>query len=297
MRMIGMLRVQGVVLVLSTLSVACGPELGTGSTGGVSGTGGMTDSSTGSEHSDVSSTGSPEGSSSGRSGSPTDAGSTTGAEVCEGEGGQRLDLGYIKLQRPRFLRPNEHVKGEFTCAVASVEETDDFSLSDVLFWITRLQCEGLGELEVAAMQDIDMFDPSWAGRTVTLSASASWVFSFNGWYAVRDEQGELLFASGASLPPAAATAPFTLDWIDLGETCASDFDCLTQYDHLITFTSEADGTLPCYDGGGYETEHYWIEGSTTKYYNPDPFGECHVGDDPSGPQPHHDFRIIRRMGS
>ena len=140
-----------------------------------------------------------------------------------------------------------------------------------------------------------MFDPTWAGRTVTLNASASWVFSFNGWYAIRDEQGELLFASGASLPPAAATAPFTLDWIDLGETCASDFDCLMQYDHLITFTSEADGTLPCFDGGGYATEHYWIEGATTRYYNPDPWGECQVGDDPSGL--HHSFRIIRRMGS
>lgn len=256
----------------------------------------MANSSTGIEDDDVSSTGVSEGSSSGSSGSPMDAGSTSGAEVCEGEGGQPLDLGYIALQYPRFLRPNEHVKGEFTCTVASVEETDDsFFFSDVLGWTTRLQCEGLGELEVIAMQDIDMFDPTWAGRTVTLNASASWVFSFNGWYAIRDEQGELLFASGASLPPAAATAPFTLDWIDLGETCVSDFDCLIQYDHLITFTSEADGTLPCFDRGGYATEHYWIEGATTRYYNPDPWGECQVSDDPSGL--HHSFRIIRRMGS
>ena len=74
----------------------------------------------------------------------------------------------------------------------------------------------------------------------------------------------------------------------------SYFDCLIQYDHLLTFTSEADGTLPCYDGGGHATDRYWIEGAATEHRNPDPFGECNIADGPLGLDSR--FRIVRRMG-
>jgi hypothetical protein len=53
--------------------------------------------------------------------------------------------------------------------------------------------------------------------------------------------------------------------------------------------------LNCYDYGGYATDDYWIEGSSSEYYNPDPFGECEVSDLSGGVDDH--FRILRRMGS
>ncbi len=258
----------------------------------------MAGTSTGVLQEDGGSTEAPEGDTS--SGSPdesTDAGTTAEPEACVGIGGEPLRLGYIKLQPPTFLPDTWALQGEFTCTIADVEATDDFFISDDLAWITRLQCEDLGELEIVAQQEIEMFDPSWVGRSVTVTADAGWAVWFRGWYAIRDDQGELLFAHGSSLPPAGVTAPFTVERINLGESCAFNESCLILYQHMVAFTSEADGTLHCYDYGGYATDDYWIEGSSSEYYNPDPlpFGECDVADLSGGINDY--FRILRRMGS
>lgn len=205
---------------------------------------------------------------------------------CHAEGAQPLHLGGVFLQPPVGTEGPFDIEGEFDCAVDDVEE-------DTNSWTALLQCEGSGELRLQVDDEHGMFDPTWIGRTIVLTADQHIGFFGGGWFVVRDEQGELLLAAGSLLPPPEVTAPFTIEWVDLGEACGKPADCLIEYSHWVAFTSPADETLYCSERRGHVTDTYRLQGSVRRWHNPDPppFGDCVVHD---GSRLVEDFLIVRR---
>jgi hypothetical protein len=283
-------------LKCALLALACGPSIGAPSND-ADGSGGSTaatpddaetsfgtgaDASVSDAGDDAESTGS------------TTAGPDTREPIeCGAEGAQPVSIGRFEL---------EPVDREFDPLPPSISGTTECTVTEAIeddadpFVRMQLSCateDGPMLLEWNVDAELPLVDTSWVGHALTLTADASWGVWFAGWWVLRDEQGELLVAEGASLPPPEASAPFAISVIDLGEACPSDLDaeCHEVFEHRVRFTSD-EGTFDCYDDLGHETAKYVLSGSAASWEMIAPYWECKKYDAPSGLDEH--FRIMRR---
>ena len=216
--------------------------------------------------------------------------SSSGEPVpCEAAGGEDLDLGRLSLD---FTGEDPDPFAMFAepraCTVLDVTEPSEG------IWAAQLDCSDPGlelTLEWQLADSYGLVDRSWAGRSLTFAGEQTVLAPF-AWWTLHNNMGELVAAEGTASPPDELTAPFTIGHVDLGETCPVLADtCSEVFDHVLTFTSEDDATLACYDGRGHITDRYVVAGSYQRWELPPALDECMEYD--AVPVRMH-FAIVRR---
>jgi hypothetical protein len=203
----------------------------------------------------------------------TDEGETeTGEEPSECYGGESLDIGSWWGTVEPAVHDTEfwefQTTHSMTCTVADVVEHAEDDR-----WEATLSCESDGvmlDLQWGVPDEFGLLDASWLMRSLSVVARGSYHpagSSIEGWFVIRDEQGELVWISaGPSLPEAEWTEPLSIEVLDLGDDCTLVHDeCYPEYANVVLFDSPMDGELRSYRGKGHQTENFTYLGESTTY--------------------------------
>jgi hypothetical protein len=219
----------------------------------------------------------------GTSGTSEDGGSETGEtggepSPCYGGSDVDVEWGLIDSDFDDDLFWDWVTPHQMSCPITEITEQSST-------WTASMSCQADGiDLGLSWMLDkgVGLVDSAWVGRVLAVVGTAGnhpHGNALEGWFVIRDEQGELLWISGRrAIPDPAWTQPLTVSLLDLGSSCSLGAlePCVPEHGHALLFESAQDGELRAYGGLGHITDAYIYRGESIRYEDlATPFGgEC-----------------------